>query len=283
MVEKFTQIILTIGMLVFSTKLFIKGYKDSKSDFEKILYTILSFAVMFPLIVYYLDRYNIPSQLGYTENTISSDWVSILTNYSAAIISTLLSAVFLIFITFKQMDETYKDNIKLNNEAQRIQNLPILRYDFVYERLEGELFDEYKKWIFSDQDDSNSDSIDFTMKIENIGLNTVRKVYLEVESELFNKKEIFELCNQSNIEKNQIKTKEVIITNVAKGTYKIKITVYYQDLLKNWYKQKIHLTILVTNIYNSKAHDCNRINSVIVDEEEKLSREPSFVKKIKKS
>lgn len=140
-----------------------------------------------------------------------------------------------------------------------------------------------KKWIFCDQDDSNSDSIDFTMKIENIGLNTVRKVYLEVESELFNKKEIFELCNQSNIEKNQIKTKEVIITNVAKGTYKIKITVYYQDLLKNWYKQKIHLTILVTNIYNSKAHDCNRINSAIVDDEEKLSREPSFVKKIKKS
>ena len=32
--------------------------------------------------------------------------------------------------------------------------------------------------------------------------------YLEVESELFNKKENFELCNQSNIEKNQLKKKE---------------------------------------------------------------------------
>ena len=232
MTEKVTQVILTITILVFSIKLFVKGYKDSKSDFEKVLYTMLSFAILFPLIVYYLDRYNIPSKFGYTENIISSDWVSILTNYSAAIISTLLSAVFLIFTTFKQMDETYKANIKLNNETQRIQNLPLLRYNFTHERLEGEMFDENKKWIFSNQDDSNSDSIDFTMEIENIGLNTVRKVYLEVESELFNKKENFELCNQSNIEKIQTKKKEFIITNVANGTYKIEITVYYQDLLK---------------------------------------------------
>ena len=283
MVEKVTQIILSIGILVFSIKLFIKGYKDSKSDFEKVLYTMLSFAIIFPLLVYYCDRYNIPSKLGYTENIISSDWVSILTNYSAAIISTLLSAVFLIFITFKQMDETYKDNIKLNNETQRIQNLPLLRYDFTHERLEGEMFEENKKLIFSNQDDSNIDSIDFTMEIENIGLNTVRKVYLEVESELFNKKEIFELFNQSNIEKSQTKKKEFIITNIAKGTYTIEITVYYQDLLKNWYKQKVHLTISITNVYDSKTHDCNQINSVIVDDEELLLKEPTFVKKIKKS
>ena len=211
---------------------------------------MLSFAILFPLIVYYLDRYNIPSKFGYTENIISSDWVSILTNYSAAIISTLLSAVFLIFITFKQMDETYKDNIKLNNETQRIQNLPLLRYNFTHERLEGEMFDENKKWIFSNQDESNSDSIDFTMEIENIGLNTVRKVYLEVESELFNKKENFELCNQSNIEKIQTKKKEFIITNVANGTYKIEITVYYQDLLKNWYKpvSYTHLTLPTSDL-----------------------------------
>ena len=279
MIEKVTQVILTIAILAFSIKLFVKGYKDSKSNFEKILYTMLSFAIIFPLIVYYLDRYNIPSKFGYTENIISSDWVSILTNYSAAIISTLLSAVFLIFITFKQMDETYKDNIKLNNETQRIQNLPLLRYNFTNEILEGKMFDENKKWIFSNRDDSNSDSIDFTMEIENIGLNTVRKVYLEVESELFNKKENFELCNQSNIEKNQLKKKEFIITNVAKGTYKIEITVYYQDLLKNWYKQKVHLTISITNIYDSKTYNCNQINSVIVDDEEILLKEPSFIKK----
>lgn len=276
------QGILTVIIIIFSIKLFIKGYKDSKSEFEKVLYIMLSCAIIFPVIIYYLDRYNIPSKFGYTENVLSSDWVSILTNYSAAIISTLLSAVFLIFITFKQMDETYKDNIKLNNETQRIQNLPFLRYNFTHERLDEEIFGENQKWIFSNQDDRNSDSIDFTMEIENIGLNTVRKAFLEVESDLFDKKENFELSEQSSIEKNQIKKKEFIITNVEKGTYKLEITVYYQDLLKNWYKQKVHLTISVTSIYDSKTHDRNQINLVIVDDEVMLSREPSFVKKINK-
>jgi len=93
----------------------------------------------------------------------------------------------------------------------------------------------------------------------------------------------FELFNQSNIEKSKTKKKEFIITNVSKGTYKIEITVYYQDLLKNWYKQKVHLTISVTNIYDSKSHNRNQINSVIVDDEEMLSKAPAFVKKIKKS
>jgi len=279
MVYNIIQGVLTIAILIFSIKLLVKGYKESKSDFEKVLYTMLSFAIMFPLVVYYLDRYNIPSKFGYTENIISSDWVGILTNYSAVIFSTLLSAAFLIFVTFKQMDETYKDNIKLNNETQRIQNMPFLRYNFTHERIGEEFFSENQKWIFSNQNDSNGDSIDFTMEIENIGLNAVRKVYLEISSELFNKREYLELCNQSNIEKNETKKKEIVITNVAKGTYKIEIMVYYQDLLKNWYKQKINLTISITNIYDPKTGN-NKINSVIVDEEEKLKKAPSFIKNI---
>lgn len=279
MVGTISQIILIIGILIFSIKLFIKGYKEPKNDFEKILYILLSAAIIFPLIIYYLDKYNIPSKLGYTENIISSDWVGILTNYSAAIISTLISTVFLIYITFTQIDETYKDNIKLNNENQRIQNLPLLKYNFTHERLEGEMIDENKKWILSNRGDSNNNFIDFTIEIENIGLNTARKVYLEMESELFNKKEIFELCNQSSLEKNELKKREIIITNITKGNYKIEITIYYQDLLKNWYRQKINLSISVTNIFDSNTHDKSQINTFVVDDEERLSKQPRFISK----
>ena len=35
MFSKIIQIILTVIIFIFSVKLFIKGYKDSKSDFEK--------------------------------------------------------------------------------------------------------------------------------------------------------------------------------------------------------------------------------------------------------
>lgn len=277
MMEKITQIAITITIIILSIKLFLKGYKDYKSDFEKTLYIMLSFAIALPLIIYYLDRYDIPSKLGYTKNINSSDWVSMLINYSASIISTLLSAVFLIFVTFKQIEETHKDNMKLNNETLRIQNLPLLRYNFI-SRNQEEMSDENKTFIFSRKDDKNSDSIEFIMEIENIGLNTARKVYLEINSELFNKRKFFELCNQSNIEKNQVKRKKFIIENVKKGTYKIEITVYYQDLLKVWYKQKVYLTISMTGIYDSKTNNCCQINSFTINDEEMLIKEPKIIK-----
>jgi len=281
MISKIIEVIVVALVLIFSIISFMKGYKETKSDFEKILYTLLSVAFTIPLIIYYLDRYNLPSKLGYMDNINASNWVSILTNYSATIISTLISAVFLIFVTFKQMKETYKDNIKLNNENQRLQNLPFLRYKFTHKRIDDELFEQNQKWIFSNQDVNNSDSIDFTMEIENIGLNAVRRVCLELKADIFKEKEYLELCNQSSIEKNEVKKKEFIITNIKKGDYKIEIVVYYQDLLKNWYQQKVHITISVTNIWDSKTNNRNQINSIIVDEEEKLPREPSIVKKIK--
>lgn len=271
--------ILSIPSLIISIKLFIKGYKDSENDFEKILYILLSFAIWIPFIVYLLDRYNIPTKLGCTGNINSSDWVNILTDYSAAIISTLISAVFLIFVTSKQMDKTYKDNIKLNNETQRLQNLPFLRYSFTRECIGGELVPENQEWIDSDQPNNGTDNIDFILRMENIGLNTVRKVFFEIKSNLFHSKKYIGLCNQSNIEKNQIKTKEFIILNVAKGTYQIEITVYYQDLLKNWYRQKILLNISVTNRHDSKG--CSHIDSFIVEDEEIISKEPSALKKLR--
>jgi len=281
MISKIIEVIVVALVLIFSIISFMKGYKETKSDFEKILYTLLSVAFTIPLIIYYLDRYNLPSKLGYMDNINASNWVSILTNYSATIISTLISAVFLIFVTFKQMKETYKDNIKLNNENQRLQNLPFLRYKFTHKRIDDELFEQNQKWIFSNQDVNNSDSIDFTMEIENIGLNAVRRVCLELKADIFKEKEYLELCNQRSKEKKEVKKKEFIITNIKKGDYKIEIVVYYQDLLKNWYQQKVHITISVTNIWDSKTNNRNQINSIIVDEEEKLPREPSIVKKIK--
>ena len=83
-------------------------------------------------------------------------------------------------------------------------------------------------------------------------------------------------------EKNETKEKEVIILNVAKGTHRIEIIVYYQDLLKNWYSQKIYLVISVTNIYDSKTGNCDHIDSFIVNDEEKMINEPSIIKMLNK-
>ena len=277
------SIIVIIFICFFSIRKIRSYYKSAESNLEKALYDILTLTILFIGIVYALDRFNIPSILGYTENIDSSDWVNNITNYAIVIFSTLLNSAFLIFVTRKQIQASYEDNIKLNkqiykdnaklnNEAQRIQNMPFLRYSFIYESLKKELFEEDQELIFSNQDDSNSDSISFTFEIENIGLNAVRKTYLEIESELFDRKEYFELCNQSNVEKNEKKSKEIMITNVAKGTYGIKIFVYYQDLLKNWYKQQIDLVVVNSDVYNEKYNRFDYVDSFVVYDEVQLKR-----------
>lgn len=278
MIYNIIQLIFTILVLVIAIKLFNKGYKEAVNDFEKILYEMLSFAAIFPIVIYYLDRYDIPSFLGYTTNINSSNWIGILIDYSAVIFSTLLNATFLIYVTLKQIEQTNKDNIKLNNETQRMQNIPLLRYQFTHENVGEEILGEGKKWIFSNRKKDYNEYIDFTIEIENIGLNSVRKVFLELKSEIFNKKQGFELCNQSNIEIKEKKKKEIIITNVPKGEYKFEITVYYQDLLKNWYKQIIELKVAVTDIYNPNNKGFDNITYVKINDEKIVSTLPSFIK-----
>ena len=180
------------------------------------------------------------------------------------------------------MRETSNDNIRLNNETQRMQNLPYLQYDFTNEIIDKNLCSDKIKLITINDNNNDNDSIDFTIKIKNIGLNTARKVIFELKSDLFEKEEYSELQNQGMIEKNETKEKEVIILNVAKGTHRIEIIVYYQDLLKNWYSQKIYLVISVTNIYDSKTGNCDHIDSFIVNDEEKMINEPSIIKMLNK-
>ncbi len=278
MISKIIQIVITIILIIISFKFFIKEYKESESAFEKVLYVAVFVAFMIPIIIYYLDRYNIPSILGHTANLNSENWVGILTNYLASIISVLLSSTFLLIITAKQIDITNKQNMEINNEIQRIQNLPLLKYDFTYDRLDANILNDNHKFLFSKNENEINGSLDFTMEIENIGLNTVRKVYLEVESDLLRKKEIFEFCNQSNIEKHQILKKNFIIANVIVGDYKFNINVYYQDLLKNWYKQCVCVNVSLTNIYDSEKRSSVLIKDFSVEDDKLLINCPDIIK-----
>ena len=278
MILKIIQYVLPIAFLCVAVIIFIKEYKKIQNALERAFCITVTIAITLPVIIYYLDSLNIPTRLGYTANLYSSNWVEILTNYAATIVSVLLSSVILIIITKKQLDITYEQNIKINNENLRIQNLPLLKYYFTYDVIDGSLFDDNHKLILSKNDGEINSLLNFTMEIENIGLNAVRKVYLEVRSDLLNEKEIFELCNQSSIEKTQKIKKNFIVINVPKGNYKFEISVYYQDLLKNWYKQLVNANISLTNIYSPETLGCTLIESFRVEDEEMLPEEPYFIK-----
>ena len=58
------------------------------------------------------------------------------------------------------------------------------------------------------------------------------------------------------------------------------MVVYYQDLMKNWYSQKVHLVISHTEIYNQKT-DFNVFISIRVDDEEMMTKDSPLINEIK--
>ena len=271
--KKITNIIIFILSISAAVVSIIMVYKG-ENGFEKALYYVILAAILFPIILYILDVYNIPTKLGLMDNLNFSKWTKFLTDYVSSIISVFVSSAFLIIITFMQVDVTNQQNIKLNNENLRIQNFPLLKYYFTRDLIDSDIFNDNHEVILCKNDDETGE-LNFTMEIENIGLNTARKVYLEIKSDILNIDKNFELYNQSSIEKNQKIKKNIIIQGVSSGKYNLDIIVYYQDLLKNWYEQTLHLNISLSDINNPTSSE---INSFYVEEENLLQNEPSFIK-----
>lgn len=271
--KKIKNIIIFILSISATVVSIIKAHKV-ENDFEKALYYVILAAILFPIILYILDVYNIPTKLGLMDNLNFSKWTKFLTDYVSSIVSVFVSSAFLIIITFMQVDVTNQQNIKLNNENIRIQNFPLLKYYFTRDLIDSDIFNDNHEVILCKNDDETGE-LDFTMEIENIGLNTARKVYLEIKSDILNIDKNFELYNQSSIEKNQKIKKNIIIQGVSSGKYNLDIIVYYQDLLKNWYEQTLHVNISLSDINNPTSSE---INSFYVEEENLLQNEPPFIK-----
>lgn len=271
--EKIINIIIFILSISAAVISVIMAHKR-ENNFEKALYYVILAAILFPIILYILDVYNIPTKLGLMDNLNFLKWTKFLTDYVYSIISAFVSSAFLIIINFTQVDVTNQKNVKLNNENQRIQNLPLLKYYFTRDLIDSDIFNDNHEVILC-KNDGETGELNFTMEIENIGLNTVRKVYLKIKSDILNIDKNFKLYNQSSIEKNKKIKKNIIIQNVSSGNYKLDIIVYYQDLLKNWYEQTLHTNISLSDINNPTSSE---INSFYVEEENLLLNEPPFIK-----
>ena len=122
------NILTTIIILGIIANFCYINYKKCKDDLEKSLYILLFFVSMVPIVIYYLDRYNIPTYLGWSVNVNSQNWLGFLANYSAGIISAVISAVVLVIVTILQIKKNNEDNIERDKENLRVQNMPILKY-----------------------------------------------------------------------------------------------------------------------------------------------------------
>lgn len=269
-------------MIIIMIKYSYKTYKSSKNDVQKAIYFFVALALAIPCIIYILDIYNIPSLSNYAENIDKSDWINFFGTYFSTMFSTLISAAFLIHVTREQIEKTYKDNVSLNQENYRIQNLPFLQYSFVENEDD---FNELSKTIFTYSNQSTDyNPLGFSIDIKNIGLNAISKTYIKMESDCLNEMEIFELAGQSSIEKNEVKQKNVLINSLKKGDYTFNITIFYRDLMKNWYEQQVQLFIKVTNVMDNSKRKCSKRFEVLEEKQiDKLPKElMEYIKNQKK-
>lgn len=262
----FWDVIIWVIMFALSFVYMFKGYKECKDILDKILFISIYFVAFLPLIIFYLDKYNIPTLLRWANGVNTQNWLSFFSSYFSSIVGAIISAVVLIIVTVKQMDRTFKENQERDREERRINNMPLLEYKF--NTINSSLKNSHTfATLF------NSGLVcKINFFIRNIGMNSVKKCYININSNEFIKEETIEIDSQSCIYKEDEKKIKLIMV-LEEGHYVLNLTVYYVDLLDNWYKQKI---VLEFDVFES--YFINIDNLIFrVESEKRLKRPPSNI------
>lgn len=245
--------IITTIVIFLSLYFFYRSAKKSDSMAEKICYIILAIVGATILIVYYLDRFNVPTELGWSINISTQNWLNFISTYTTGIISAGIAALVSVFVTIYQIKKNNEENDKRDKENFRIQNMPLLKYDCVQGRNTSvELTQLNTKF-----EENNGVVQQITLSLKNIGLNSIRKYYVKIESDILKHRYIFEITKENVIEKGQ----EVIIPFVLRlkteEKYTFNITLYYQDLALNIYEQNVLLEYELSNVNNGLNYYSN--------------------------
>lgn len=244
------NIIVTIVLIFFNAIIIYKIYKEyqkSETIDEKVIFWLVLFIIAVPIFVYYLDRGDIISEIGWFENSNSDRWFNFFETHFSSLVSALIAAVVLIIMTIHQLN---LDREK-NNLDKRIQNAPIFRYEInnlhISTNLEYQVINKIEGNPYS-----------LFLNIENLGLNHARNIEFEVYDDIIKTGQKFKFDIQSFLRKDDHKLVRFIFNykydseNQKNNNKKIKIIVSYQDLLNNNYKQEINIYVEVTNKFGSQ-------------------------------
>lgn len=260
--ELIIEIIIGFG-IIFACR---KQYKKENNNIYRMFYFVVGTSYFILVLIYNLDRYNIPTKFGWIENINSQNWLAFLSTYISSIASAIIGALFLIAVTVKQLEYTSKDSEKREQENLRIQNLPILKYSF---DSENKLLGEGDRIITNAE---GEDAYSFNLHLKNVGLNTIKSLKIDFKSDLINNsmermlgKEDLEIMEKGE-EKEVNKFFNLTYSDVP---YKIVVTVSYEDVLSNWYKQEVYVEYTTVNVVN--PDDCTGLIKYNVKEAEIVS------------
>lgn len=220
--------IIIITILIIMT---IRSFKKSKSIYERSLFIIFLILAICILVLYWFDTFNVPTIFGINRNLDSQNWLSVITTFASVIISELLAGLFLIFVTSFQIQENRKDMLEKEKEDRRIGNMPLLSYNFSNDYI-------YTENVYKLKTNESEKDIHFVLSITNIGMNAIRKCYVQLKGESLVEYAICELGQQSCLNKND--TRHIYFDlSLNFGKHNYKAIIYYEDLLHNWYMQTI--------------------------------------------
>ena len=227
------NIIVTFCLLLFTVFMIYKiykEYKNSKTIDEKLTILLIVAICFTPIIIYYIDKSDLPSKFGWFKNSEPNKWFNFIGTYTSSILGATLGALTLILVTIHEF-KTIKEN---DNEQMRINNLPLINYDFsIFNKYNYKFIDLYKEGF---------ESIFIMVHLKNIGMNTIRNCYINISLNTTSSEKDYKIDDQAIIEKNCEK-KLVFKIPIDKNNNRIKLIVKYQDILFNWYEQEVNVSM----------------------------------------
>lgn len=234
----------------------IKMYKKAETITEKTLYILFIFVILVPIAVYFLDKYDVPTKIGYLNNINSNRWFNFISTYISSIVGTIVSGVILVLITMKQI----QIQIESNNNDKRIQNSPILDYSLCVANDKN--FKYYHDVVLKE----SGKKYYIRFKIENIGLNHCRNLSFKIKVDDEDDHEFSLNKKQSFLKKDNFVELDLVfnLDFNKEDERNITITAYFEDMLNNKYEQIIKSKLYFTKKGLRKAIN---VGEVVIDKE----------------
>lgn len=170
--------VLSFLLTGYSVYKMIKSYKKSQTIDEKVIFWIVAMIIFFPITVFYLDYYNIPSKLGWGKSLDLKIWVSNVFVYGVTILAAGIGA----FVTIRSVMLSIEEQSKVRTSENKKKALPLLRvseekeYDYRYKYIQfSSLLTEESK---ARERKDIVDTARVTIKIENVGMRELYELWI---------------------------------------------------------------------------------------------------------
>lgn len=105
-------IIIILLIIILPIIFLYKLYKKAENYIEKTFFIVLVIVYLVPVIIYYLDKFNVPTIFEMTENINPQNWLNFVSNYITSIISTIIGGIITMFITMSEIQRNNEDTEK---------------------------------------------------------------------------------------------------------------------------------------------------------------------------